>query len=251
LLYDDGEGEIYTAMKCYFHCDANMYRKRVRTFLEYIVAPVVLIAIFLTVCLLLSLRNLMHSRLLIPAGEIICGVIFVFALISRIMIEVAERKIYAHSKYTYLEIGLKDVVVSLYAGGFTHFGEKTVLRRLFVIPLNKIEFAEICKGERLIIKTDEPCVREYIGNSDRLGYYFKDGVLTFKEFFFEESGFSLSQQAVVPHRFGDAEEIADSIIAAKERFGDLPPPKPYVFKEMPHVKLKKMRERTRKMKDYL
>lgn len=228
-------------MKCYFHCDANIYRKRVRVFFEYIALPVAVISVFLTVCLMLSLRNLTHSGLLLPAAGMIGTVIFVFALAARIIVGISENRISVHSKYTYVEIGLKDVIVSLYAGSYTHFGKETVLRKMFVIPLAKIETAEVTKKKQLLIKTEPPSIRSYLGNSDRLGYYFKDGTFCFKEFFYQESGFETLGQIVIPRKFEDMEEIANAILLAKERCGSLPPPKPYVFREMPHIKRKKAR----------
>ncbi|MCL2070742.1 MAG: hypothetical protein FWH07_00715 [Oscillospiraceae bacterium] len=237
-------------MKCYFHCDANMYRKRVRTFLEYTAVPIVLISVFLTLCLLLSLRNLMQSQLLLPAARIILAVIFVFALIVRIMLEVAEHKVRVHSKYTYAEIGLKDVIISLYAGSYVHRGGQTVLRRLIVIPLDKLEAANVTKKEQILITAKPSAIRDYIGNTDRLGYYFKDGNLKFKEFYFEECGFKSEEQFLVPRLFENAEEIVSSVFAAKERMGHLPPSKPYVFEEMSFVKARKARDKSKKMKDY-
>jgi len=73
--------------------------------------------------------------------------------------------------------------------------------------------------------------------------------LRFKEFFYEESGFELRDNVVIPRRFEDCDEIIHSIFAAKKRSLNLPPPAPYVFKEMPHVRLKKMREKARLMRD--
>ena len=237
-------------MKCYFHCDANMYKKRVRVFLEYVVIPVVIIVVFLTVCLLLSLRNLMHGGLLIPAVEVIVLVVFVAALAARVVIGVAEHKIRVNSRYTYIEIGLKDVIISLYDGCYTSGQDDVVIRKMIVVPLGSIQSLEAVKNGKLRISTDGAMIRVYAGNTDRLGYYFKDGTLVFKEFFYQESGFEAVERVIVPRRFENVDEIIDSVVSAKERFHALPTAQPYVFEEMPHVKTRKIRELVKKMRNY-
>ena len=240
----------YKVYKDFFHPDSNIYRKRVRTFLEYTVVPVVFAAVFFTVCLFLSFNNLMNNGLMLPAAVIIAGVLLVFALIVRIMLEIAENQVRTHSKYTYIEIGLKEVVVSLYAGSFTNFGEKTVLRKIFVIPLSDFHSAEVTNSEKIRIKGR---IRSYTGNSDRLGYKFKDGNFEFSEFFYQnqfETGFCVLEQAFIPRRFLNAENIAKSINFAKKRYDSLPPEKPYVFKELPHIRAKKFQERNPRQRNF-
>jgi hypothetical protein len=223
-----------------------MYRKRVRTFLEYTAVPAVLIAVFLTVCLLLSLRNLMHSRLLLPAVIIIGSVIFAFTLTARVMLGIAEHRVKVHSKYTYIEIGLKDVLVSEYAGRF----HKTVLRRLIIIPLEAFQTAQITKKGQVLIKSKPGAIRDYTGNTDRLGYYFKDGDLVFKEFFYSQRGFDRHSQVLIPHRFNNYREIVSNIYAAKARFESLPAPKPFVHEEMSFVKTRKIREIAKRIRKF-
>ena len=237
-------------MKCYFHCNVNIYRKKVRTFLEYTAVPVVSVVVFLAVCLLLSFRNLIHSQLLVPAVLIVCAVIFAFALATRIMLQIAEHRVRVHSKYTYIEMGMKDVIVSLYAGSFVHWGRVTVLRRLLLIPLDGFESAEVDGNGRVLVRTKTAVIRHYIGNTDRLGYYFKDGTFQFKEFYYQESGFTALERAVIPGQFGEPQAIVDSIYAAVERYENLPPPAPYVFEEMPFVKTRKIREKTKLIRGY-
>jgi hypothetical protein len=233
----------------FFHCDANTYRKRLRTFLEYTALPVVLIVVLLTVCMLLSIRNLMNSGLFIPAVQIISAVIFVFTLITRIMLEVSEHRIRNHSKYTYVEIGLRDIIVSLYAGSYTHWNDKTVLRRLLVIPLSELESATATEGKRgkILIKGK---IRDYTGNSARLGYHFKDGTLFFNEFFYQETGFCALEEVFIPRRFRNAKKIVKSINFAKKRFDSLPPSKPYIFKEMAFVKNRKWFEKENRKRNF-
>ncbi|MCL2037213.1 MAG: hypothetical protein FWG83_07530 [Oscillospiraceae bacterium] len=235
-------------MKCYFHCDANIYRKKVRTFLEYTAVPVVVIAVFMTVCLLLSLRNLMNGRILFPAVASIGGVLFAFALITRVMLEIAEHRVRVHSKYTYVEVALKYVIVSLYGGSYFHKRKRVVFRRIFVIPYSQLISAQTVK-DKIRIRAEEGAIREYNGNSDRLGYYFKDGEIIFREFLYNERGFSLKSEILIPKRFSDNDEIVESVLVAKERFGLLPTPKSYVFEEMAFVKTKKMRDLSKKIRD--
>jgi len=166
------------------------------------------------------------------------------------MLEIAEHRVRVHSKYTYVEIGLKDVIVSLYAGSFTHWGRKTVLRRLVVIPLEEFESVRVSKNEQVLVKAKSAAIRDYIANTDRLGYFFKDGDFEFREYFFRERGFNAVQQVYIPRLFTDADEIAESILAAKERFDNLPSPKPYSFEEMPFVKTRKMRSLNKRLRGF-
>jgi hypothetical protein len=239
-------------MKYYFHCDVNMYRRRVRMFLEYTAIPALFAAVLLTVCLLLSLRNLLNSGLLLPAAAVIGGVVFAFALLARIMLEVAEHRVRVHSRYTYIEIGLKDVIVSLYAGNVNG----CVYRRLIVIPLEGFNSAESVshKGRKGIV-CNARGIRDYTGNTDRLGYYFVEGELRFTEFYYNEGAessngrFSLSDKVFIPDRFGNRGKITTSVVTAKKRYDALPPEKGYVFREMEEVRVKRIREKVKNMRN--
>ncbi|MCL1881724.1 MAG: hypothetical protein FWF76_06050 [Oscillospiraceae bacterium] len=246
-------------MKNFFHCDANMYRKKVRAFFEYTAAPAVFVAIFLTICLLLSLHNLMNSGLLFPAILVVGGIIFVFSLITRILIEITEYCIRVHSRYTYIEIGLKDVIVSLYAGSYAHFGQKNVFRKIIVIPLETFVSAEILensrknsrKNQRILIKLKNSKIRVYSGKSERLGYNFREGDFRFNEFYYQEGhDFKSMSEIIIPGKFGSAKTIVASIRAAKERFEVLPPENPYIFKELAFVKARKVEEKSRRLRDF-
>ncbi|MCL2754268.1 MAG: hypothetical protein FWD35_00925 [Oscillospiraceae bacterium] len=229
-----------------------MYRNRVRTFFEYTAAPAVFIAIFLTLCLILSLGNLLGSGLLISALIIIASVVFAFALITRILLEVSEHAVRVHSKYTYIEIGLKDVIVSTYAGSFMQNGQRVVLRELVVMPLSTFKSAEVVgfgTYRTLRFRTEAQAVRRYIGNSERLGYLFREGTFEFKEFFYQERGFTSNDTFIAPRCFGkikDLEAIVTAVYAAKALFEKISPPEPYVFKEAEFVK--KRRELQKELK---
>jgi hypothetical protein len=192
----------------------------------------------------------MDGGFLLPAVKAIGGVIFAFTLIVRIMFEITERCVRAHSRYTYVEIGLKDIIVSLYAGSFTHRRETTTLRRMFVIPLEEFEAAEIVKDGKVRVTAKTAAIREYVGNSDRLGYYFVEGTLHHTENYYQCWGFTATNEMFIPQKFENKIEIIKSIYSAKERFDNLPPPKPYVFKEMAFIKTRKMREIQKRMRDF-
>jgi len=192
----------------------------------------------------MSLHNLLHGRLLLPVITIICAVIFAFALVTRIMLEIAEHLVRVHSRYTYIEIAAKYIIISVYAGKLG----KTTLRRIVVIPFEFYESAEITKKGRILVKSATEKIRDYTGNSDRLGYYFKDNELIFTEFFYNEKGFESLSELFMPQRFANNEEIIASFNAAKERFGNLPAPKPYVFEEMNHVKTRRIRELAKRIR---
>jgi hypothetical protein len=222
-----------------------MYRRRVRTFLEYTAVPFVFITVFMTVCLLFSLRNLMYSQFLLPLIAVICAVILGFALAARLMLATAEHKVRVHSRYTYIEIALKDVIISVYAGSLAG----TVLRRIVVIPLASLKSVQIAKNGKVQVVADSAEIRDYTGNSDRLGYIFKENNLQFEEFFYRESGFTRSDSLFIPNRFMNNEEIVESILAAKERFDNLEPEKPYIFEELEFVKTRRMRELAKRIRN--
>lgn len=234
-------------MKCYFHADANIYRNRVRTFLEYAAVPVVFLAVFMSVCLLLSLRNLMTGGLLVPVLTGICTVLFVFTLLARILIGIAEFRVRVHSKYTYIEIAKREIIVSVYAGTVPGFGTKTLLRRVVVIPFRGLVDVQMSKSGKILLKMSENAekselIRDYTGNSDRLGYCFKDDKFSFTEFFYNERGYKSLREVFIPPRFVNNEDIINSILEAKSRFNELPSEKIHVFEEMSFVKTRRIRK---------
>jgi len=201
-------------VKCYFHADSNMYKRKAGTIIWYTAPPVFLAAVISGVCIWISYENLARSGLLIRAVITVCAVLFVFSVFARVLSELAETAARNDARYTYAEIGLYDVIISVYAGSYTMYGEKTVLRRLFVIPLSGLESVGADKKHKITVKGGK--IREYAGNTRRLGYYFKNGVLKFKEPYYEENGFALITEAVIPARFGNPEKLIKRINAAKK-----------------------------------
>ncbi|MDR0198034.1 MAG: hypothetical protein LBI36_07460 [Oscillospiraceae bacterium] len=244
-------------MKRYFHCDTNRYRKNLRNFIEFAVPPVFLAVVLFSVCLLLSFRNFMQGGLLFPAVAAVCGVLFAVSLAVRLLMEITERVVAARARYTYLEIGMRDIIISVYAGSFTVMGEKTVNRRLVIVPLSELRSVEIAgkrarkRGRgRVLVKAKNAAIREYVGNSRRLGYYFADGTLKFDEWLYEENGFRKRSVAVIPADFGGALALTRAVNLAKKRFDSLPPEKPYVFREAAFVRERKIREKLKSNRNF-
>jgi len=230
-----------------------MYERRVRGFFETVMLPVGISSVILMICLLLSFRNLIHREMLVPAAITVCALIFVFALVAWVLLGAAARLTAVHSRYTYIEIGLRDVIVSSYAGQYVHFGERVVFRDLFIIPLDMLEeVGEVSvrgrKKIQFVGKSD--AFRGYNGNSQRLGYIFVDGVLKFTEPYYELGGGVKCDRVVIPSRFGNVSRLVKSIDDAKKRLAELPPDKPYVFREMPDVREKRIRENINKLRNF-
>ena len=233
----------------FFHCDVNIYKSRAKNLLVSVSVPVIPIAAALMVYVSLALCGIFTDRYIGIASVILAVAAVAFAVICVIVCAVTKRRIGLHSKYTYAEIGEKDIIISLYAGQFRSGKKRTMLRRLIVVPLAELETVRVLKSGKILAVAKSAAIRDYVSGSERLGYYFVDGTLNFSEFYFTEKGFAELQRVTVPRLF-ESELLVEAIWAAKERFDAVPPPKPYVFEEMPHVKLRKMRERVRRMRGF-
>jgi len=184
--------------------------------LAFAAPPVFLGAVICFVTVWLSLGNLIKSELIAPVIAVIVSILFAFSLAARILLEITERAVRNNARYTYIEISRGEVIVSLYDGGYTLYGERTVIRRLYIIPLESFESATAEKSGKITVKAAN--IREYAGDSKRLGYYFVEGFLEMAEYFYEIKGFSEKSEAVIPAKFGDPKRIVREINAAKARF---------------------------------
>lgn len=185
-------------------------------FLSFCAPPVFLGAVICGVSVWLSYGNLVHSGLLAPVIAVIVSILFAFALMARILLEITETAVENNARNTYVEISLDEVIVSLYGGSYTMYGEKTVIRRLYIIPLGGFLSASVIKNGKILVKAES--LREYAGNSKRLGYFFVNGSFMFTEIFYEMRGFTERSEAVIPAKFGDSERVVREINAAKARF---------------------------------
>jgi len=224
-------------VKCYFHCDTNMYRRKAATLFGFIAPPIFLAAVIAGVCLWVCCGNLAHAGFLAPVLTAVTALLFAAAVFARVLLEITERKTADNARYTYVEIGLKDVIISVYAGSYTMYGERTVIRRLYVMPFKGFRSAVPGEDGRVIVKADT--IRSYAGNSKRLGYRFVNGEFRFSEPYYELAGFSEIKELAIPNLFGAAKRLVREINAANTRFRELPPEKPYTFRESPLFKPKR------------
>lgn len=160
----------------------------------------------------------------ILAGMLVC--FFTEMLVSR--------KIRRCSRYTYVDIQLKTVIFSSYAGEYRVSGEKVIIRDVYYIPFSSLTDVQVAKNKKAVVITGK--IRHYCMNSDNLGYHVMDGAVVFDRELLNESGFEAIETLRIPALFGNPEKLCRSISEGKERFEEIPAPKPYVFKEADFIR---------------
>ena len=129
---------------------------------------------------------------------------------------------------------MRAFIFSRYAGEYSLRGEKTILRTVYVIPMKTFVSAQYDKKKHtLSLKGD---IREYMGDSETLGYHIKKGEPDFDRWWLNTNGFKQRNELIIPPIFGSQKNLLRAIKIAKRRFDNIPPPKPYKFKEPDFVR---------------
>ncbi|MCM1334084.1 MAG: hypothetical protein NC084_08130 [Bacteroides sp.] len=154
-----------------------------------------------------------------------------FCLIAK---EAFGRYIRRRSRYTYLDLRLRGMVYSSYAGEYRVGGERIIVRDVYYLPYAALTAVET--ERRTVVITGE--LRHYCMNSDNLGYHLRNGDFEFDRPYLNMAGYIKEDRLKIPDVFGSAKRAADAINAAKKRFDALPAPKPYVFREADFIRRK-------------
>ncbi len=208
----------------YFHAEVGDYPRKLRRTIIVVIAPVLTMCVFCAVNIVLNLSS-GFVRLMFPiiAFGILTGMIFTFTAVY--LTDKYKRR---HSRYTFFDIVPDGLVYSEYAGEFTRYGKRVILRRMYYIPFKKLESVtrdpkrsprEICfKGE----------IREYFHETDRLGYHItEDGQLVFDTVILNTNYFNTITSFTVRNRLGNTKRLERSILHYWEEFKQIPDKKPF------------------------
>lgn len=227
-------------MRDFFHCDTSIYKKRLKTVLAALLAPLIAVCVFCAANIIFNLRpdgdkGFAMLMVWIAVGCVAAGMIFCFAGAY-----IADRKSQRHARYTYFDILPKGMIYSRYAGQHSLYGERTIYRRLYYIPFPS--FKEVIRDPKhspmeLLFSGE---IREYFLPSDHLGYHIdEDGELQFDNPELMERHFELREKLVIAHDFGRTKQLERSVQHYFEQFRNAPQKKQFNIAD--HIAVKSKR----------
>ncbi len=221
-------------MKKYFHFrTADIQRKtyNLLIFAAVLCAEICVAAFFVLIFNFLTARNydVIFRMLIIICGIILLGMGFCFTVW-----ELTQKKIMRGSRYTYLDIQEKAVVLSVYGGEYGGANGKVIVRDLYYIPFETLKGIEEEKNGRGVVLTGK--IRRYGMNSDFLGYHINDGDVVFDRQWLNIGGFSQLDTVKIPFVFGSNKRVYKSVVEGYKKFLEIPKKTPYVFKEADFIR---------------
>lgn len=227
-------------MRDFFHCDTAIYKKRLKTVLAALLAPLIAVCVFCAANIIFNLRpdgdkGFAQLMVWIAVGCVAAGMVFCFAGAY-----IADRKRRLHARYTYFDILPRGMIYSRYAGQFHIYGERTIYRRLYYIP-----FASFAEAQRDGKHSPDEltlmgAIQEYFLPSDHLGYHIdEDGELQFDNPELMERHFELRRKLVISHDFGSTKQLERSVQYYLDQFRNAPQKKQFNIADHIAVKSKK------------
>lgn len=184
--------------------------------------------------LILNFFTARDDRLILRMLMIISVLILSGLFISFITAQLSHRKIRRNSRFTYIDIQEKAVILSLYGGEYRTGGERVIVRELYLMPFEEIKsIASEKNGQSIIVSGN---FRHYSMNSENLGYHIKDGEVVFDRQWLNIGGFEKVGTVRIPHLFGNPKRVSASLTEGKKHYLEIPKPKPYVFKEADFIR---------------
>lgn len=227
-------------MRSFFHCDTTIYKKRLKTVLIALLAPLIAVCVFCAANVIFNMRSdgdkdFARLMMWIAVGCVAAGMIFCFAGAY-----ITDRKIRRHARYTYFDILPKGMIYSRYAGQHQLYGEVTIYRRLYYIPFSSFADAQRdAKGspEELTLTG---VIQEYFLPSEHLGYHIdEDGELQFDNPELMERHFELRGKLVILHDFGRTKQLQRSVQHYYEQYKNAPVKKEFNIADYVAIKSKK------------
>lgn len=202
--------------------------------------PIFALCTFCTVNIVINLGEEISAMYLIIAGaSVVVGMLTAF-----IGAYFTDRLIRRHSKYTYFDFLPKGMVFSEYAGEFTRYGKRVILRRLYYIPFETL--LGVSRNPKVAphdieFKGEARC---YIFETDRLGYHiYEDGEPVFDSLELNFGLYETLDKVTVKDRFGNTKMLEKAVNYHWERFKNAPKKK--AFNIADYVKaVKKRRPKT-------
>ena len=205
--------------KHFFHADTEKYSYILCKILINVIIPLIALCVFCTVNIVLNYRSPAALMLMIIiAGSVLFGMIFTFMTVY--IIEKRKRR---HARYTFLDFLPEGMIYSEYAGEFIRYDDRIVLRRLYLIPFEKLEDVsrDPKKAPRDIIFKGE--IHEYFLDSDRLGYHVNDdGYPIFDTDILNYGYCNISDALIIKNRLGNTKRIEKSALYYWDKFKNKP-----------------------------
>lgn len=210
--------------KYYFHADVEKYSDRLRHMLIVVIAPILAICIFSTVNIVLNFGSDFSKLLmLVIAGSIFLGMVFTFA--ASYIVDKRRRR---HSRYTFFDIIPCGMVFSEYAGEFTRYGDRIIMRNLYYIPFEKLESVSRdpkTAPHNIQFKGE---IRRYYVETERLGYHInEEGHIEFDTAILNDAYFDIIPSVTVKNRFGNTKRLEKSVLYYWEEFKNTPEKAPF------------------------
>ena len=221
-------------MRSFFHFSPLRLQKKARNIVLITAcfsAEICIAAFFVLFFNFLTARN---YNVIFQMLTVTCAVIPLGMLISLLASELFRHKIRRGSRYTYVDIQLKTVIFSAYAGEYRVSGEKIIVRDIYYMPFSDISDISVGKNGKGVILSGN--FRHYCMNSDNLGYHVKDGEVIFDRPLLSEACFENVSSVHIPDVFGKPETLCKALKEGREQFDEIPAPKPYVFKEADFIR---------------
>ncbi len=214
--------------KYFFHADTEKYRRRLKSMMLIVLVPLFTVCVFCTVNIVLNLRVDTSMEFITLMLGIISGCVFMGMTFSFAAAYFTEKLKRRHSKYTYFDILPQGMVYSLYAGEFTRYGKRIILRKLYYIPFSGLEevLRDPKQGPEAI--TFKGTVREYFLASNDLGYHVnEEGEISFDHSELDTRGFEEQNLLVISGRLGRTKALLSSVEYYHEQYINRPAKKPF------------------------
>lgn len=211
-------------MKYFFHAETDKYSRRLKHMMLLVSMSVFAVCAFCTINIVLHFGSeIVYLLLAVIGGFILLGMIFAFSAVY-----FTDKYTRRHNKYTYFDFLPKGMIFSEYAGEFTRYGEKIILRRLYYIPFASLTSVSRDPKAAPHNLTFSGEIRAYFQESDRLGYHIgEDGNLEFDSAELNSRLYEVLPALVVRDRFGNTKKLEKSVNFYLEQFKNTPEKKPF------------------------
>lgn len=189
-----------------------------------VIVPILAICVFSTANIVLNFGSDFSKLLMIViAGSVLFGMVFTFAA-AYVIYKFRSR----HSRYTFFDIIPCGMIFSEYAGEFTHYDDRIIMRRLYYIPFDKLESVSRDPKTAPHNITFKGEIREYYLETERLGYHIdEEGRLEFDTGILNTAYFTKVPGVTVKNRFGNTKRLEKSVLFYWEEFKNTPEKKPF------------------------
>lgn len=189
-----------------------------------VIAPILAVCVFSTVNIVLNFGSDFSKLLMIViAGSVFFGMVFTF--VATYFIDKRRRR---HSRYTFFDILPCGMVFSEYAGEFTRYGERIIMRRLYYIPFDKLESVSRDPKTAPHNIMFKGAARRYYLETERLGYHIdEEGRIEFDTSILNGAYYDEISTVTVKNRFGNTKRLEKSVLFYWEEFKNMPEKKPF------------------------